>query len=352
MSKTYSQRDFAHLVGVSTATVANMVKAGEIKKGADGHIPQTEVQRYYENIVRKLSARGTLVITLNETEEGINRIKSDFERYYASEKQAVPSYFSSVNDIIAKASHKESSGDTTIEAALVQEKYNVAVLNSFMQQYRAVVVNYFASLVSDGEYPGFCKLPCDIVFDLLLYGKVFAEGYYDSAVEDFLSSVQDCISAIQFSINAKFELLMRDLKLIGKDNQLLFRREHLTPEFFECKGALYNSFFYNNSGMKDICYISHNEKIIKAVLGKSQGKKIKENIINMLDDGFYTICNISTPDDTVSATNAASFIGSGFYGNLLIFTDEATCRGIAGGLLWTTASIAGTNKLIDIEYVC
>lgn len=352
MNKTYSQRDFAHLVGVSTATVANMVKSGEIKKGVDGHIPQAEVQRYYENIVRKLSSRGTLVITLNETEEGINKIKTDFERFYADEKQTVPCCFSSVNDIITKASHKESSEDTSVKAALVQEKYNVAVLNSFMQQYKTVVVNYFASLVTDKSYPDFCKLPCEIAFDLLLYGKVFAKGYYDSAVEDFLDSVQGCIDAIQFSINARFDLLMRDLKLVGKNDQLLFRREQLTPEFFECKGALYNSFFYDNSGRKDICYISHNEKIIKAVLGKSQGKKIKENIVNLLDGGFYTICNIKTPDDTVSATNAASFIGSGFYGNLLIFTDEATCRGIAGGLLWTTASIASANNLIDIKYVC
>lgn len=347
MKNTYSQREFANLIGVSTATLSNMIKSGEIKKAPDGRIPQIEIQHYYENVIRKYANRGTLIITNQASDTDISSIKESFESACIEKEDKTPRYFNSVYEIISEANKFEDTGSSEVQMQLLQERYNLAVLSALIQQYQSKAADYFTSLVVNKKYPDFCKLPCEIAFDLILYGKIYVEGYFDSAVEDYLASVDSCMQDIQFAMDSRFDLLMRELKLVGKDDQLLFKRTQLTPDFFNKSGSLYNSFFYNK-GKKDVVYIAMNEKIKKTVIGKSQGRKIKDNIENLLSDNFYTICNIDGSDE--GASKIASVIGSGYYGNLLVMMDESSYSKVANSLLWVTTSIASGNNRMEVEY--
>lgn len=294
--KSYTQRDFAALAGISTATVVKMVKSGELEKNAEGRISGSELQRVILSRIRKYADCGTLIITFGKSDEELDAMKENFlnSKYVKKDKDAIQ-YYDSINSIV-NAVTKPPVSDISLE--LMQERYNREILTAFATKYKSVIDSYFASLACTRRFECFSRLETSMAYDYLLYGRFLESHAYNKESADAFLNSSDCIKdVIQREADAKFDTVMREFNLVGDNNQPLFRRTDLSEEFFKKSGELYNSFFYDSNGNRKVLFIKQCPKIAKNLAAFVTGKHTKSNIDRILSDGFYTIINMNSPAD-------------------------------------------------------
>jgi hypothetical protein len=353
---TYTQKEFATAVGISTATVANMLKNGTLKRAANGRIPKEELQRYFENMIKSTS-KGTYILTFDKTEDEIDSLKYDFESSCTDKDMPIPAYFDSISQIMEEAG-KDSMTDIPSDDSFLKQmqiKYNRAVFDAFITQYKSKAFDYLNKVIYNDEVQDFKKLPSDIAYDLVFYGRVLSEGYSDDEIQCCMDLLGDNFKIINDSMNGVFNALMRELMLLDTNKQLLFTRNDLTYEFLHKEGDLYEKFFYKKDGdnrnKREYAFlIQHNQKILQSVTSKAKGRTIKGNIQSLLGDGFYTVCNVKTTNE-LFINNIVKMLGSGFYSRVLIAASENEFKKFADGYVWLSARNAVDNNIITIEYL-
>jgi hypothetical protein len=348
---TYTQKEFATAVGISTATVANMLKNGTLKRAVNGHIPKEELLRYFENMIKSTS-KGTYILTFDKTEDEVYSLIDNFESFCTDNDMSIPTYFDSIDQIIEEAG-KDSMTD--IPSDQMQIKYNRAVFDAFISQYKNKAFDYLNKVIYNNEIQEFSKLSSNVAYDLVFYGRILSEGYSDKEKQSYMDSLGDEFKIIDDYMNVIFNALMRELMLLDHKNQLLFTRNDLTYEFLHKEGDLYEQFFYkkdgDNGNKREYAFpIQHNQKILQSVTSTAKVRTIKGNIQYLLKDGFYTVCNVKTTDKLI-INNVAKTLGSGFYSRVLIAVSENEFKQFADGYIWVFAQNAVDNNIITIEYL-
>jgi hypothetical protein len=356
MADTYTQKEFATAVGISTATVASMLKNGTLRRAANGRIPKEELRRYFENMIKSMS-KGTYILTFDKADDEIYSLRNDFESSCTEKNMPVPAYFDSISQIMEEAG-KDSMTDIPSDDSFLKQmqiKYNRAVFDAFITQYKSKAFDYLNKLIYNKEVQKSKKLPSVIAYDLVFYGRILSEGYSDEEKQSYMDSLGDEFKIIDDYMNVIFNALMRELMLLDHKNQLLFTRNDLTYEFLHKEGDLYEKFFYkkdgDNGNKREYAFlIQHNQKILQSVTSKAKGRTIKGNIQSLLGDGFYTVCNVKTTDK-LFINNVIKMLGSGFYSRVLIAVSENEFKKFADGHVWLSAQNAVDNNIITIEYL-
>ena len=345
MEKTLTQREFAQMAGISTVTVSNLVKTGGIRKAEDGRIPTSEVLRYFEGVIKKTVAGSYLLLCAEDTQDAVDDLCDRFESS-VSDGDNTPRLFDSVGAIIdaARASKEANAGSNEEKALIIQEKYNIAVLDAFMKQYLDKAGSYLASLILNHRYESFSKLPSWVAGEIVVYGRVITGD------DTYTSSLSDCLLAITQYMDDAFESLMINLKLIGDKGRPLFPRSALSPEFFKKAGMLYNSFFYEMKdgvqGSKNIMFLKANEKIMKPLMVRAESGSIKGNIESVLENGFYMLANL---DEGVAQDSLAATICGGLYKTVILCMSQEDYDSKVPDVLKTALVLAEKNGSIRIE---
>lgn len=291
-----TQRDFAALAGISTATVVKMIKSGELLKTESGRVPSSELIKILSKRIQKYREFGTLILAFDKTDEEIEEIKKNFlHSDYAKKVKDTLAFYKGMEDIVGtvnKPCHKGS-----VEVELLQEKYNREILVTFMTKYKFIVDTYFTGLAHTGRFKEFNKINVAAAISYLMYGVVPAD-FIDDAVQAFLDKQSEA-SVITTEMNSKFDALMRELSLVGDNNQPIFKRTALTPEFFTKSGEVYRSFFFDTQGNRSVLYLKHVAKTADNLAKYANGKHIKSVIDTTLRDGFCSVVSFDSIDESV-----------------------------------------------------
>ena len=282
-----TQRDFAALTGLSTATIVKMLKTGAINKSESGRIPKSEVIKVYINRIKKYAEYGTLLITFDKTSEEIEMLKQHFlDSSYADRYRDTIRCYNGVRDIIGVVTKPSS----TVDAKTVNEQYNKEVLSLFMQKYCQVVDAYFISLVSVGQFKSFSSLTVVDAYEYLMFGKFSQEN---DEISSFLSDAV-AVKEINQYIQVRFDSIVSELCLVDKNDAPLFSRQMLSKDFFKREGELYKSFFYDTEGKLDPPFLKQNQKVLDNLIKSANGKRTKSSIDSILTDGFVSIINVDS----------------------------------------------------------
>lgn len=305
-----TQRDFAALTGLSTATVVKRIKNGTITRASSGRIPKSEVIKTYIDRIKKYAEYGTLVITFDKDEDELELLKQHFlSSSYVGKLRDTIRCYSGVRDIIGVV----TKPNTSVDAKTVQEQYNKEVLNLFMQKYCQVVDSYFVSLASNGMFKSFSALSVSDAYDYLMFGKFFN---VTDASSSFLADAV-AVKEINQYVQVRFNSIMTELCLVGQDGSSLFTRDALCKEFFNKEGDLYNSFFFNSNGQKEVVFLTQSQKVVDSLIKSANGRRTKATIDTVLSDGFVSIINVDS-----SCVNLLQSTGSYVEGDVL---SEACC---------------------------
>lgn len=289
VDKHYTQRGFAAAAGISTATVVQLIKSGRIQKGEGGRIPATELRKFFIDVMRKCSANGTLMLCVGKSDDEVAELKQSVDESYQA-NGVVARYFADINEIIRTAAdYTQSEASTKINIV----KYNKQVLDAFIKKYKSSAKEYFSNLVSSGRFPEFSNLPASVAYEIVFYGK--------SAVD------LSCMSVIQNEMDSRYRVIIDELCLTGDNNAPLFKRTDLDAEFYNKSGAIYNLFVGDDPVLLKKC-----DSILQEVAQSALGSHLKSSIRSLLDDAFYTICNVDGED------NYLELISSGVYGRILV----------------------------------
>lgn len=380
--KTYTQREFSNITGLSTATIVKMLKNGELKKADNGEILKSEASRILTAKLKDSKSSGTLILYFNDSpvtmEQLIDYTVSDIQK--TTKSDATPIEFNSINDIIMRAKDTQSNllPDTLIRL------YNIKVLKTFMLSYDSLVKSKLSSLYgqvlgTDGKekekrletelkYRELReKLPYEVLLDLFYYKNVIYENSCldEEVIKPLLKSFSNIISEFQEDLDKNFGILMRKLFLIKftKVNQpideceLYFTRDDLTPDFFECEGSLYSSFLCNKSIGNRPVALKQVPKIAIELKESLDNKRIKSNTKSLLENGYYTVVNMGASraevDHTSEEASILSKIYNGLYSKILINIPQSkfeTC--ISGGLqLFIKESISMANTKVEYLFI-
>lgn len=288
-NKTYTQRDFAALVGLSTATIVKMLKRGDIQKDSDGRIPANEVYRIYTMNIAKYKEFGSLLITFDKTDEELEKIKQNYlNSQYAKTYKNTLKFYTSIQDIINTAKDinpiKANGNENEISDA-----YNKRILATFISKYKVIVANYMSTLLDNKEYESFCDLPAKLAYEYLLCGS-FSET--NGVVEAFLAD-EEVVKKINQYLDNKFRLLMIELHLYWeREDQLVFNRNILDYDFFKKTGEVYTSYFSNKDAKRPSVHLNRHDKISADLYTRNRGKRITHNLDNILTNGFVFLLNI------------------------------------------------------------
>lgn len=323
--KQYSQREFARITGLSTVTVAKMIKEGKIRKDkVTGLIPVTEVGNVAILQAKHFRNKNTLVICLgyeDTTEETAVLLTEHFTKTL----EDVPFYFEN------EGGHIKFDLDDTNPAGLEDEvlaEYNKRVIKKFIELYKSCVDNAFlnAVMTSAKSYLNndeASKLSgVDFYVDLLC-------GKADCAVNPNIEEKK------QKTISDRFNEIMTELCLLNEDGNFIFERSDLTVDFFSKKGELYEKYVKvehkNNSDMSGVVpaednHIEHlpikNTKIGEEVGIYFCNKYYKDAIKNQLSGGFFTTyyVNINTPEPYFN--NLMALLNSELFSTIMLTITE------------------------------
>lgn len=378
--KTYTQREFSNITGLSTATIVKMLKNGDLKRADNGEILESEASRIIISKLKDARVKGTLILCFDDSpvtkEQLITYAVDDIQK--ATKSSTTPMKLDSVDDIILKARDIQGGllPDTMVRL------YNVKVLKTFMLSYDSIVKSKLGSLYgqvlgTDGKEKDKRletelkyrelreKLPYEVMLDLFYYKKViYTNSSLDrEIIEPLLVSFSDIIEEIQKDLDKDFGVLMKKLLLVNyeKANQpidecdLLFTRDELTPSFFECSGTLYNSFLSNkNIGGRPVA-LKQAPKIAAELKESLDNKRIKANTKSLLESGYYTIVDIKDSTAGVYHSSEEALIISklynGLYSKILINLPQTKFEAcISAGLqLFIKQAISMTN--LQVVYV-
>lgn len=378
--KTYTQREFSNITGLSTATIVKMLKNGDLKRADNGEILESEASRIIISKLKDARVKGTLILCFDDSpvtkEQLIAYAVDDIQK--TTKSSTTPMKLDSIDDIILKARDIQSGllPDTMVRL------YNIKVLKTFMLSYDSIIKSKLGSLygqvlgTDDKEKDKRLetelkyrelreKLPYEVLLDLFYYKKViYTNSSLDKEIiEPLLASLSDVIEEIQGELDKDFSALMKKLFLVSfeKVNQsvddcnLLFTRDDLTPSFFECSGKLYNSFLSNkNIGGRPVA-LKQVPKIAAELKESLDNKRIKSNTKSLLESGYYTIVDIKDSTAGVYHSSEEALIISklynGLYSKILINLPQSKFEAcISAGLqLFIKQAISMTN--MKVEYI-
>lgn len=328
-SEFLTQREFAALAGLSTATVVKMIANGTIKKSESGRIPKSEIIKVYINRIKKYAEYGTLIVTFDKTEEEVEILKQRFlDSDYANRFRDTVRCYSGIRDLISVVTKPSSS----VNAETVQEQYNKEILSLFMQKYCQVIDAYFTSLASVGTFKTFSALSVFDAYEYLMFGKFSNES---DVISSFLADTV-AIKEISQYIQLRFDSIISELCLVGENGSPLFSRQSLTKEFFKREGTLYNSFFFDGEGKKNTTFLKLNQKVLDGLINSANGKRAKSSIDSILTDGFVSVINVDS-----SCVNLLQSSGSFVEGDIL---SEACC-GIYSKVIITKSAKELTSNI-------
>lgn len=378
--KTYTQREFSNITGLSTATIVKMLKNGDLKRADNGEILESEASRIIISKLKDARVKGTLILCFDDSpvtkEQLIAYAVDDIQK--TTKSSTTPMKLDSIDDIILKARDIQGGllPDTMVRL------YNIKVLKTFMLSYDSIIKSKLGSLYgqvlgTDGKEKDKRletelkyrelreKLPYEVMLDLFYYKKViYTNSSLDrEIIEPLLTSFSDVIEEIQKDLDKDFDVLMKKLFLVNyeKANQpidkcdLLFTRDVLTPSFFECSGTLYNSFLSNkNIGGRPVA-LKQAPKIAAELKESLDNKRIKANTKSLLESGYYTIVDIKDSTAGVYHSSEEALIISklynGLYSKILINLPQSKFEAcISAGLqLFIKQAISMTN--MKVEYI-
>lgn len=291
VNKTYTQRDFAAIAGLSTSTIVKMLKRGDIQKDSDGRIPAAELNRIYALNIAKYKEFGSLLITFDKTDEELTEIKQNYiNSEYVKQHKNTLNFYTSIQDIIDTATNMNPI-KTENNRDELSDNYNRKILATFISKYKVIVSNYMSTLLDTKEYESFCNLPAKLAYEYLLCGS-FSET--NGVVEIFLAD-KEAVKKINQHLDNKFRLLMIELHLYWeKEDQLVFDRALLDYDFFKKTGEVYNSYFSSKNPKRPSVYLNRHEKINVDLSNRNRGQHIKNNLDNLLTDDFVFLLNINS----------------------------------------------------------
>lgn len=309
-----TQRDFAALAGISTATVVKMVRSGELLKTENGRIPSSELIKIFSKRIQKYREFGTLILAFDKTDEEIEEIKKNFlHSDYAKKVKDTLAFYKGMKDIMITMN--KPCSECSVEVELLQEKYNREILATLMTKYKFIVDTYFTGLAHTGRFKEFNKINVAAAISYLMYGVVPAD-FVDDAVQAFLDSQSEA-TIITREMNSKFDVLMRELNLVGDNNQPIFKRTVLTPEFFKKSGELYKVFFFDAQGNRSVLYLKPVVKTFGNLAKYANGKHIKSVIDTTLSDGFCSVVSYGDIDENVLHQSTEEMT-SDFYSRIIV----------------------------------
>ena len=205
------------------------------------------------------------------------------------------------------------------------------------------------------DYKSLKTLPGVVLRDYICYDKVIYENVNKSKEEIDLEvkAVQSSLNTCSARFNEKFINLMQNLKLTTGNNKFMFSRDKLTPEFFECRGALYKSFFcnfVNGRWIDDVIYLQMIDEIFKEIQNASSGRTTKTNMENILKHGYYTLDTYNTNDNFDVMYKLSEKICSGMYGSLVINMSKEEFENIAPSNLKMAISLAVASNHMKLNF--
>jgi hypothetical protein len=317
-NKAYTQRDFAALAGISTATVVNMVKNRELSKTPEGRIPQIEIRNIILKRIAKYASKGSIVLTLNEDLDTQAKALDKFLQEQVNLSNKSLKFFGSIDDIVNSLTMSNHNSEIKGKYFAVSA-YNKKVINTFIDSYKTIVNNLFIDTVSNAKYNNLSNLPASTLYNLMLYDKV---DDYDEAIGTYEKDVNN----IQIEIHSLFDNLMRKLYLVNpkNDKELLFNRSDIDADFLN---KSFNSELYKllviGTENKGVVELKNCPSIAKDINLSIQGKILKTGIDDLLRNGYYTTFNYN---DNVG--ELLSLVTSGAFGHIYVYNEVGNHQGL------------------------
>lgn len=380
--ETYTQREFSELTGLSTATIVKMLKLGNIKRAADGKIPASEVEKAMKEKLKKYANKGTLILIFEDSpfpkDALINAVIEDLKSAQTDvdeEDRVTPICISSINDIIEKA----TEGDSKLPTEELIRIYNRRVLKEFMIEYDSMIKDFIHNIagktlaheskekekrerIADTYREIREELPYEALLDLMYYEKViyFKDNpRQQEVVNNILNSCADDIKRLQMILDAKFDLIMRKLFLVQGDPYMdvanatpLFTRSMLSPDFFECRGSLYNSFFKDSTDSCKPVVLRQVPKIAESMKTTLATRRRKANLDTLLKAGYYSIITLNSTNLTSEFEDALIMnICSGLYNKIVVNLTADDFKSRASARLTMGLDIASSTNNIAKYFI-
>lgn len=371
---TYTQRKFSELTGLSTATIVKMLNSGELKRASDGKIPESEVIRLIIERIKKYSKYGYLIIFVdlpNVESADLNKLATD---YFTSANIPEPVYVDSVRDIYSLA----SKNDDNLLDITKHKAYNEKVLKLFMTKYTNMITTFLNDIQGrlsgkkdnkkeekekrEQRYRAIRgKLPYDAILELAYYDKVL--NYHNnlnmSEINIAIEELHEELNYFQNYLNNQFLDIMKSLYLIKgdpydttkSDTEPIFTRDMLTPDFFMCKGAIYNMFFSSSDKHGLPIYLRQLPDLAKSIADASQAKTIKTKLDTLLSNGYYTVVNMNYTDSGDDLFKVSERICGGLYDNVIIGTSREAFEEKAQDSIKMAIKLASTTNHVSINYI-
>ena len=117
-------------------------------------------------------------------------------------------------------------------------------------------------------------------------------------------------------MDEKFTSIMFDLALVDDENELLFTREALTPEFFKGEGELYNHLTSKEVHFSDGTELT--SALMQQVASKYEKGLTTSIVGNLIGKGLYMVVNLSKDMSEEEQTKVCNALLSGVFGNIYV----------------------------------
>lgn len=356
VEKTYSQREFATLVGLSTATVSRMVASRKIRTVSEGdkRIPASEVDVILREQLQKFRKFNQLFLIARGSGELFEETKADIKNYFEAQKAsaelrlATPNYVESARDIVPryidsleevftgindyKANRLIPTQD--LQVKLQNKMLLEALIAEFITRYRGLCLKKIASFADDGTTKSIKegnpdrsiklstvlnkrrvneileKIPLGILKNVVFYGLNKVE--LPEELRE-VSGVSEALADIDKQMKLAFDTLMYDLSLIQPEDTFLFERADLSADFFDGQGDIYDKAV--NNLIRGISSPLA-EEVRKKVKCKFENAVQKSAVENTIDSGVYMIVNICANMSKEEINKVIDLLDSNVFGTV------------------------------------
>lgn len=347
-----SQRQFAKMASISPAKLQKLIADKEIRVDpATGKISSLEYQNILMNELKTYKANNTLVIGIGSGAEAKELARNLSLKVTENYPQT---HFESYMDIYNAITNKMSNSDTRKE--VIQHEYNKHILKEFSIRYKNMVKTLEMSVLSnrkvdDEDTSAFYKLPYYIIDELFTYGRVLSvQDDERESIEELVSGVANMNKRIQSTLDNKFEKLMLELHLANK-TKMLFYRKDLSPEFFNQEGDLYNIFFKGEKSGELAAKIPVDQKIYDAIKLKFDNAKSKQNVNDLLSDGFIIDYFLDTNKIDTDWAGFNALLYSGYFANVMILATKEDYNASVPEYIKQTIFVAQATSKFTLNYV-
>lgn len=325
----YSQRQFAKITGISTVTLAKLVKDGVIKLQPNGTISGEELRKLVIVELRKKHADNILLFQFGSAESGLQTVNNlvDYYNKHKQPKKGGVVYYDSVDSLVSAIINYQPATQSKV---FLENRYTKCICKEFLDKYKQGMQSLFIAKTEDNmsnshDSLHLNDLPNGVVYDLFMFGK--PDEIYD------YSGVANCLNVLDGVLNEKFSQIMKSLQLVNENGKLLFERLELTKEILKDTDSFYNFLItklpkYKDELGKEFCNLPCKvERIFMQEAERVQTGSLKDTINTVIhNDRVITAVHLNVEHTLEDVLNVLSYLtgvlSSGLFSEIMFSITE------------------------------